>query len=274
VGFLTDLVALLRADLDARPLDRATLVVAAAAQPAPRAFATAIASHPAPAVIAEVKRASPSAGAIAVDADPIDQATRYAGGGAAAISVLTEPTHFRGSLDDLRAVRGAVALPLLRKDFIVCEEQILEARAAGADSVLLITSCLADEELAELLGAARDLGMEPLVETHDDDDLARALRTDAAVIGVNARNLETLEVDVGAALARIARVPADRVAVLESGVRTPSDVAAALEAGASAVLVGEALMRADDPATAVRELRGARADAPPGQRPKRQEEPA
>jgi indole-3-glycerol phosphate synthase len=201
-----------------------------------------------------VKRASPSAGAIAVDVDPVLQAAAYDVGGAAAISVLTEPRHFGGSLDDLGQVRSAVLHPVLRKDFLVDPVQVTEARAVGADSVLLITSCLDDDELAAMLEAARALGMEPLVETHSDEDLERALATDAEIVGVNARDLETLEVDAHAALARLRRVPDDRVALLESGVSTHAHVAAAVDAGASAILVGEALMRAADPGVAIRHL--------------------
>ena len=257
VGFLTDLVGAIRADLAAAPPDVDALARAASGAPPARAFAGALAVGPALAVIAEVKRASPSAGAISADADPLAQALAYADGGASAISVLTEPRHFRGSLDDLRSVRAGVDLPVLRKDFLVSEAQVLEARMAGADSVLLITSCLDDVELRGLLELARSLGMEPLVETHDDDDLARALATDARVIGVNARNLETLDVDLDSALARLARVADGRIAVLESGVTTGAHAAAAAAAGASAILVGETLMRATDPAATLRELRAA-----------------
>jgi indole-3-glycerol phosphate synthase len=203
-------------------------------------------------LIAEVKRASPSAGDIAA-VDPTAQAVAYARAGAAAISVLTEPDHFGGTLEDLRAVRGAVERPLLRKDFLVHPDQVLEARGAGADTVLLIAACLDDDELTAMLAAARDLGMEPIVETHSDRDLERVLATDARIVGVNARDLETLVVDLPAALARLARI-GDRLAVCESGIRTRDDVRAAVAAGASAILVGEALMRAPDPEATVREL--------------------
>jgi len=261
VGFLSDLVTSLRAELDANPLDTDGLTRLAHAQPPARDLPSALAGDRSVAVIAEVKRASPSAGAIALGADPVGHAAAYATGGAAAVSVLTEERHFRGSLDDLRAVRAAIDLPLLRKDFIVSVAQIAEARVAGADSVLLITSCLADDELTGLLAASRRFGMEPLVETHDDDDLQRALATDARVVGVNARNLETLEVDVPVALQRLRRVPEDRIAVLESGVTGPDHATAAVVAGASAILVGESLMRAGDPAAAIRGLRDAAARA-------------
>jgi indole-3-glycerol phosphate synthase len=256
VGFLTDLVTQIRADLDRATPDRDALEHAAGAQPPARDLATALSARPGVAVIAEVKRGSPSAGEIRGDADPATQAAAYVRGGAVAVSVLTQPRHFGGSVDDLRAVRIAVGVPVLRKDFIVRSEQVLEARAAGADTVLLIASCLDDGELAALLAAARQLGMEPLVETHGDADLERVLRTDARVVGVNSRNLETLDVDLDAALARVRTLPDDRIVVLESGVATRAHVEAAMAAGASAVLVGEALMRADDPASAVRELLG------------------
>ncbi len=257
MGFLTDFVVEVRAELGRHPLDAAALRAAASTAPEPRNLAWVLRGYAAEdgvAVIAEVKRASPSAGAIASDADPVLQATAYDVGGAAAISVLTEPRHFGGSLDDLRQVRSAVLHPVLRKDFLVDPVQVVEARAAGADSLLLITSCLDDDELTTMLETARALGMEPLVETHSDEDLERALDADAEIVGVNARDLETLEVDVDAALTRLRRVPGDRVGVLESGVSTHAHVAAAVDAGASAILVGEALMRAADPGAAIRHL--------------------
>ncbi len=257
MGFLTDFVTARRRALAERPLDHASLLDAAAAAPPARDLAWTLrgyAQTDGVAVIAEVKRASPSAGAIAADVDPVLQAIQYDTNGAAVISVLTEPTHFGGSMQDLRAVRAAVEHPVLRKDFLVDPDEILEARAAGADSVLLIASCLPGGTLAEMLGAARSLGMEPLVETHSDEDLDRALATDAEVVGVNARDLESLAIDVPAALARLARIDADRVWVLESGIRTRADVSAAVAVGASAILVGETLMRAGDPGAVLREL--------------------
>jgi len=253
MGFLTDLVADVRRRLDEQPLDDGALLARASARPPARDFVEALRGR-APALIAEVKRASPSAGAIADGADPVTVAIAYEQGGAAAISVLTEPRHFHGSLADLDAVRVAVRLPLLRKDFLLHPSQVIEARAHGADAVLLITASLTDDELAAMLTIARDLGMSALVETHADDELDRAVASGAEVIGVNARNLETLEVDVAGARARVRRIPPDRVAVFESGVKTPSDLEAAVDAGASAILVGEALMRAADPRAAVRAL--------------------
>jgi indole-3-glycerol phosphate synthase len=255
MGFLTEISDRIRRDLDRAPLDESALMARVLASPPPRAFESALRSGT-PSIVAEVKRASPSAGLIA-DLDPVAQARAYAEGGAAAISVLTEPRHFRGALADLRAVRAAVHLPVLRKDFLVAPAQVIEARAAGADAVLLIAACLPGRELEAMLAATADLGMAALVEAHTDQDLERAVDAGAAVIGVNARDLETLDVDVPPALARLSRVPPDRIAVFESGIRTRADVEAAAGAGAAAVLVGEALMRSDDPRSALLELAGA-----------------
>jgi indole-3-glycerol phosphate synthase len=255
MGFLSDLVDRLRHDLERNPPDDAALLARAMASPPARDFVGALRDAGAPAVIAEVKRSSPSAGAIR-DADPAEQAHAYEGAGAAAISVLTEPRHFDGSLLDLQAARRAVRLPVLRKDFLVHPAQVIESRAAGADAVLLIAAVVSEPELKALLAAAADLGIEALVEAHGEADLERALHTDAELIGVNARDLETLEVDVERALRLIGRVPGDRIVVAESGLSTPEQVARAIDAGARAVLVGEALMRADDPAAALRVLRG------------------
>lgn len=254
MGFLSDLVERLRRELEEHPLDDVALMARAAAMPPPRDFEAALRATDPPALIAEVKRASPSAGVIAEDANPSALARDYEAGGAAAISVLTEPRHFQGSLADLQAVRSSVSIPVLRKDFLIHPSQVIEARATGADAVLLIVTAVTDPELHALLATARDLGVATLVETHSAADLRRALETDAAIVGVNARDLESLEVDVGAALARIDEVPDERIAVLESGVASRADVDAALRAGASAILVGETLMRADDPARAVRKL--------------------
>ncbi len=258
MGFLTDLVAELRRDLAAHPPDRDALRRAAADARPPRDLGVALADAArvdGVALIAEVKRSSPSAGSIAADADPVAQARAYAAAGAAAVSVLTERTHFGGSLDDLATVRDVVDVPLLRKDFLIDPDQVLAARAAGADAVLLIAASLDDDGLRALIAASRELGMEPLVESHTDEDLDRVLATDARIVGVNARDLETLEVDVAAARARIGRLR-DRIAVFESGIRTRDDVQAAVAAGASAILVGETLMRAGDPTATARALLG------------------
>jgi indole-3-glycerol phosphate synthase len=252
MGFLTDLTDRLRRDLLERPLDASALMARARVRPPARDLAGALRERR-PALIAEVKRASPSAGPIA-DRDPAAQARAYAEGGAAAVSVLTETRHFHGTLVDLEAVRAAVEVPVLRKDFLVDPAQVIEARAWGADAVLLIAACLTELELIAMLRAAGDLGMTALVETHSDEDLRKALATDAQLIGVNARDLESLEVDVEGALARLGSIAGPRVAVMESGVATREDVVTAVNAGASAILVGEALMRADDPEAKVREL--------------------
>jgi indole-3-glycerol phosphate synthase len=255
MGFLTDLVDDLRRRLERDPLDESQLLAIAMHLPPARPFEGSLRRAP-PAVIAEYKRSSPSAGPIA-EPGVAGQARAYEEGGAAAISVLTEPTRFDGALADLRAVRLAVDLPVLRKDFLVHPAQVIESRAAGADAVLLIAAALSELELKAMLAVANDLGLDALVETHSVDDLAKALATDAPVVGVNARDLETLEVDVERALAMLPDVPSDRVAVLESGVWTREDVERAINAGARGVLVGEALMRSPDPGATIRSLRGA-----------------
>ena len=254
MGFLTDVVERLQRDLEEHPLDDVALMARVSAMPPAKDLEAALTVGEPPALIAEVKRASPSAGMIAEDVNPSVLARGYQAGGAAAVSVLTEPRYFQGSLADLQAVRSSVSIPVLRKDFLIHPSQVIEARASGADAVLLIVAALTDAQLGALLEAAGDVGLATLVETHSDEDLRRALDSDAKLIGVNARDLETLEVDVAGALARVGRVPDDRISVLESGISTRANVDAALEAGASAILVGEALMRADDPARAVRKL--------------------
>jgi indole-3-glycerol phosphate synthase len=254
MGFLTDMVERLRRDLQEHPLDDIALMARVSAMSPAKDLEAALTAADPPALIAEVKRVSPSAGVIAADVNPSVLARSYQAGGAAAVSVLTEARHFQGSLADLQAVRSSVSIPVLRKDFLIHPAQVIEARASGADAILLIVAALTDAQLRALLEAARDVGLAALVETHSDDDLRRALESDARIIGVNARDLETFDVDVKGALARIGQVPHDRISVLESGISTRANVDAALEAGASAILVGEALMRADDPARAVRKL--------------------
>lgn len=255
MGFLTEVVDGVRRRLERDPLDDSKLLSLALGLPPARPFAGALWSSPAPAVIAEVKRSSPSAGRIA-DAEPARLARSYEAAGAAAVSVLTEHEHFDGALADLRAVHLAVTVPVLRKDFLVHPSQVIESRVEGADAVLLIAAALSEAELKALLASAEDLGLGTLVETHTEEDLEKALATDAEVVGVNARDLETLEVDPERALALLARVPQDRIGVLESGVTTREHVDRATEAGARAVLVGEALMRAEDVGAKLRELRG------------------
>ena len=220
-------------------------------------------SAPGISVIAEVKRRSPSKGALADIPDPAALASAYEAGGAAVISVLTEQRRFGGSLDDLRAVRARVGIPVLRKDFIVTPYQLWEARAARADLVLLIVAALDQPLLESLHAEAVALGLTPLVEVHDEPEVQRAVAAGARLVGVNARNLKTLEVDRDA-FARVApAVPAGTVTVAESGIRGPEDVVTLARLGADVVLVGETLVRGDDPATAVADLvtAGAREEA-------------
>lgn len=202
-------------------------------------------------IIAEIKRASPSRGALAEIPDPTTLAREYAFGGASAISVLTEERRFKGSLRDLREVREAVEVPLLRKDFIGEEYQILEARAAGADLVLLIVAALEQRTLARLHDFVGELGMTALVETHSAEEVSRATDIGARVIGVNARDLTTFELDQELFGRLASAFPADAIKVAESAVKSPADVLAYRRAGADAVLVGEALVTGGDPAEAV-----------------------
>lgn len=204
------------------------------------------------ALIAEVKRRSPSQGSIREDLDPVAHAAAYAAAGASAISVLTDNPFFAGSLGDLEAVAARVRTPLLRKDFILDELQVAEARVAGASAVLLIVRALPLARLADLARAARDWGLATLVEVHDARELDIALESDAAIIGVNSRNLDTFEIDVAGALALISRIPGDRIAVAESGMASEADVRRAVDAGADAVLIGTALSAAADPSALAR----------------------
>lgn len=205
-------------------------------------------------LIAEVKRSSPSKGALAAIADPASLAADYAVGGASVVSVLTERRRFGGSLQDLAAVRARVDIPVLRKDFIVDAYQVWEARAHGADLVLLIVAALEQDVLLGLLERIESLGMHALVEVHDETEAERALRAGARIVGVNARDLRTLEVDRGT-FARVAQgIPDSVVTVAESGVRGPLDVLDYARSGARAVLVGEALVTGDSPREAVREM--------------------
>ena len=205
-------------------------------------------------VIAEVKRSSPSRGSLAAIEDPAALAADYAAGGAHVISVLTEERRFNGSLADLAAVRAAVDVPVLRKDFIVTSYQLWEARAYGADVALLIVAALEQPALVSLVERARSLGLTPLVEVHDTEEVGRALDAGATVIGVNVRNLKTLEVD-REVFARVApSIPDSCVRIAESGVRGPHDLIAYANAGADAVLVGESLVTGGDPRTAVHDL--------------------
>ncbi|MDT0444993.1 MULTISPECIES: indole-3-glycerol phosphate synthase TrpC [unclassified Streptomyces] len=205
-------------------------------------------------VICEVKRSSPSKGALAAIADPAGLAADYEAGGAAAISVLTERRRFGGSLEDLAAVRARVDVPVLRKDFVVTAYQLWEARAHGADLVLLIVAALEQEALVSLVERAESIGLTPLVEAHDEEEAERALDAGAKIIGINARDLKTLEVD-RSTFARVApEVPDHIVKVAESGVRGPHDLIAYANDGADAVLVGESLVTGGDPRSAVADL--------------------
>jgi indole-3-glycerol phosphate synthase len=207
------------------------------------------------AVIAEVKRRSPSAGPIREDLDPAERAALYARHGAAAISVLTDGPYFGGSIHDLRAASQRSSVPVLRKDFILDEVQILEARAAGAAAVLLIVRALGDR-LLPLLRFVEESGLDALVEVHTDDELTLALDAGATVLGVNSRDLDTFAIDMEAALRIVARVPAGCLAVAESGVRGRPDVLRAAAAGADAVLIGTALSATESPGSLLEELCG------------------
>jgi indole-3-glycerol phosphate synthase len=207
-------------------------------------------------LIAEMKRASPSKGPIRPEATVTDVVSAYQRAGASAVSVLTEPNWFGGSLDDLVEARGACDLPLLRKDFVVDEYQLLEARVAGADAALLIVAALDRGRMEELMGTASDLGLDVLVEVHDEKEVETAVEAGAEVIGINNRDLHSLEVDLETTFELLADVPAGTVVVAESGITMNEDVERLERAGVDAILVGEALMRADDPVQAVRELLG------------------
>jgi len=207
-------------------------------------------------VIAEFKRRSPSAGVIREGAAVDEIARSYARAGAAAMSVLTEEAHFGGSLEDLRVARAACALPLLRKDFLIDRYQLHEARAAGADAVLLIVAALDDGQLAELHDEAVELGLDTLVEVHDRDEVARALAVDPQLIGVNNRDLRDFSVDINRTYELLADIPGGVRVVSESGIAAPAQLRELAAAGVSAVLVGESLMRAPSPERALAALRG------------------
>ncbi|MGI9022971.1 MAG: indole-3-glycerol phosphate synthase TrpC [Acidimicrobiales bacterium] len=240
---------------DDRALD--DLVARAAAMPGPRDFRACLTAPDGISVIAEVKRRSPSKGALAPDLDPARLATSYEAGGAAALSVLTDAKFFGGSPDDLAAARSACALPVLRKDFTVSEADVCDARIMGADAVLLIVAALSDDELRRFRRLAAELAMAVLVEVHDDGELDRALTAGADLVGVNRRDLRTFTVDRSLAARLAARIPPHVVTVAESGVQNAADVAELAGSGYDAVLVGETLVTAPDPAVALRALRGA-----------------
>ena len=232
-----------------RASESATALASRAARRQPRgaAFREHLARHGQINVIAECKRRSPSRGVLRRDYNPGDIARSYEQGGASAISVLTEPAFFDGSLAHLEEVRAAVTLPILRKDFIIDEYQLLEARAAGADAVLLIVAACSPSELAALIEAARTMGLAVLVEAHAADEIRQSVEAGATIIGVNSRNLKTLDVDLGACDALVGEIPPGCVAVAESGVRSREDVRHLHAIGYQAVLIGEWLMSAGDP---------------------------
>lgn len=224
----------------------AAVAATAAAAPPPRGFARALwraAEAGGAGLIAEFKRASPSRGAISAAADPAEVARAYAAAGACCLSVLTEEAHFGGADADLMTACAAVALPVLRKDFTLDPYQVVEARAIGADAVLLIMAALGDAQAAELEAAARELGLDVLLEVHDEVELDRALRLRSSLIGINNRDLRSLAVDLAVTVRLAPRVPRDRLAVGESGIALAADVARLRAAGARGFLVGESLMR-------------------------------
>jgi indole-3-glycerol phosphate synthase len=258
VNELDRIVARTREELAGRIAERPLQDVHAAAlrrleDDPPRGFAVALRA-PGLSVIAEHKRRSPSAGVIREGVEPEDVVAAYERGGARAISVLTEQVGFGGSLEDLARVRRATSLPLLRKDFIVSEYQVAEAAAGGADALLLIVAALDDDELGTLLGHAAGYGLDVLVEVHDASELERASRFEVPVIGINNRDLTTLQVDLQRTFELCDRVPPGTVVVAESGLRTRADVDRVSAAGIDAVLVGESLMRSPDMEAALRAL--------------------
>lgn len=242
------------ADERERLVPRAALERDARTRPAGGAAFRASVASPGVRIIAECKRRSPSRGVLRAEYDPVAIARGYETAGAAAISVLTEPTFFDGSLDHLRSVRQSVSTPLLRKDFIVTDYQVVEAVASGADAVLLIVAALDDAALARLLALATDLGLASLVEVHDAAELGRALAAGAAIVGVNSRNLRTLEVNQATLDDLGPKIPSGVVAVAESGLRTPDDLRRLAAIRYDAFLIGERFMTVPDPGEGLRAL--------------------
>ncbi len=253
--YLDKILAAHRADAegDERPLD--DLIDAARATGEARGFRRAIAECDGLAVISEIKRRSPSKGAIHLDVDVDDWAQAYHRGGATCLSVLTDHEFFGGSAADLGTARGAVPLPVLRKDFTVAARDVCDARLMGADAILLIVAALDDVELADFHDLALDLGMDVLVEAHDEDEVERALAIGARLVGINQRDLTTFQVDQARAVRVAAALPPDVVRVAESGIGGLDDASPLRDAGYDAVLVGESLMRSGDPARSVADLR-------------------
>jgi indole-3-glycerol phosphate synthase len=253
-SYLDDIVSFhrRRSQLDRRPLGE--LLDRASACPPARGFAAALASMPGVSLIAEIKRRSPSRGDLAPRLDPAALAGAYEAGGAACLSVLTDSEFFGGSPADLQAARSAVRLPVLRKDFTVCPADVCDARLMGADAVLLIAAALAASELSELGSLASDLGIDALVEVHDEGELDTALEAGAAMVGVNQRDLSSFEVDPCCAARLSGRVPPGVLKVAESGVSGAEQVERLADAGYDAVLVGEHLVVSGDPEAAARSL--------------------
>ena len=235
---------------------QAELEKAASLASKPRNFTVALEQGGKPAVIAEIKKASPSAGEIRANLEVAEIAASYERAGAAAISVITEEDFFQGKLAYLTEVKKTVSLPVLCKDFIFDPVQVLAARAAGADSVLLIAAILEQASLVELLATARSFGMACLVEVHDEEEMVRVLETDARIIGINNRNLRTFQVSLDTTFRLRPKIPSDRLVVSESGIQEQSDLHSLASAAVDAVLVGTSLMRAEDPGAKLRELLG------------------
>jgi indole-3-glycerol phosphate synthase len=253
---LTRILAVKREEIAAAQRERSLAAVrtAAEAAPAPRDFVGALRGAIAagrPAVIAEIKKASPSKGILRADFDPAAIARAYAANGGACLSVLTDRQFFQGAPEHLAAARAASGLPALRKDFTIDPYQVYEARALGADCILLIAAALDTERMRELEAVAHGLGMAVLVEVHDADELDRALALATPLVGVNNRDLRTFETRLDTTLALLPRMPRDRLVVTESGIRTPEDVAFMRRHGVEAFLVGEAFMRSPDPGAAL-----------------------
>lgn len=257
---LARICAAKREHIDAarRRIPVAELESHARATPLPRGFAPALAHHAVEdgfGLICEIKKASPSKGVIRRDFDPAELASAYRAGGAACLSVLTDIPYFQGADAHLVAARAAVALPILRKDFTLDPYQVAEARALGADAILLIMAALSDAQAAELAAAARAWSLDILVEVHNAEELDRAIAIDSDLIGVNNRNLKTLDVDLDTSRELAPNIPANRLMVCESGLSAPADLAAMVDHGARAFLIGESLMRQPDVTAATRYLR-------------------
>ncbi|MFZ4123186.1 MAG: indole-3-glycerol phosphate synthase TrpC [Candidatus Planktophila sp.] len=255
MSVLDSIIEGVKEDLEARKLSHAQIMEAVEKADPVRADLSAFSKNSL-SLIAEVKRSSPSKGSLALISNPAELASHYEQGGATAISVLTERRRFGGSLEDLDAVRRAVDLPILRKDFMVDQYQFYEARAHGADLVLLIVAALSKNQLADYLALTRELGMHAIVEVHTHSELEIALDNPCEMVGINSRNLKTLDVDPVAFKELLPLLPSHLIRIAESGISTPEDVKFAMDSGANAILVGEALVRAGDPVFAVRGLLG------------------